>query len=377
MDMKLLYLTTKDFSGGMKDGVVKKVKNQIKCFEKYGYKVDYTYVDETDKTVHFVSDDDTVIGTYSVLGGVFNKIIISNYLDKLLLKESYIGSYTRFLGGRTDPWHLAILKKLKNKGIKNVLEFPTYPYDDEGSKFETYIDRCFRGYLKKYVDRVVTHYETDYIYEIKTILSKNAIFVDDYKVISSDSHEALNLIVVASFEVAHGYERLIESIAKYVREKHCREIIVHMVGDGLDRSLYESLVRKYELEKCFIFYGKKMGEELEAIYDKADIAVGCLGLYKKGLNTVSSLKSVEYVSKGLPVINGFSESLFANNKQFVCEFSNDDSLIDMEIVIKWYDGLIEQYGNKEKLIKNVRDYAKKTVDIMTVMKPIVDFINRE
>lgn len=372
---KLIYITTKDFSNGKGDGVVKKILDHIKSFKDTGFSVDYTYIDSRDKSVHFVVDGkDVSVGRYKILGGIFTKVTIYKYLLKLLRKKTYDCAYIRFLGGRTDPWHIDILRILKQYNIKTLLEIPTFPYDEEGSKLETYIDRCFRGFLKKYVDRVVTHYKTDTIYGIETILTKNGIFVDEIKTIASSKHDELNFIAVASFEVAHGYERFIKSLERYEDSNPVKKVIVHMVGEGIERKRYEQLAKDCNVSDYFIFYGRKEGKELDDIYDKADVAIGCLGLYKKGLDTVSSLKSVEYISKGLPVVNGFEEEMFITNKDFVCEFDNDDSLIDIEKIVKWYDKLILQYGNKENLTNCIHKYARENVDISVVMKPIIDYI---
>ncbi len=145
-----------------------------------------------------------------------------------------------------------------------------------------------------------------------------------------------------------------------------------MVGEGTELAYYKSLVQQYKLEESVIFYGKRFGSELDEIYNKSDIAIGCLGLYKKGVNTVSSLKTVEYVSKGLPVVNGFVEDLFSSNPQFVCEFDNDDSPINLCDILGWYEDLIKKYSSKEKLVESIRSFAFETADIKATMRPVMD-----
>ena len=42
--MKILYLSTWDFTNEASDGVCRKLYSQIGVLEKYGYKVDFVYI---------------------------------------------------------------------------------------------------------------------------------------------------------------------------------------------------------------------------------------------------------------------------------------------------------------------------------------------
>lgn len=379
--MKLIYLSTKDFSNGNGDGVVKKILNHIKCFEKSGFDVDYTYTDSRDNTVHFVQGGrDIVIGRYKILSGVFCKTIIYKYLKNHLSELKYDCTYIRFLGGRTDPWHLDILRVLKKHNVRIVLEITTYPYDDEGSKFETFIDRMFRWRLKKYVDIITTFSVDDEIFGIKTIVTKNGVDVDSIKKIDSSNSDAkqINLIAVSSFINYHGYERLLNGLGEYYKNHgDGKKVMLHMVGDGTEMEYYKQIVSDYSIEDKVIFYGFKSGSELDTIYDKADVAIGSLGIYKIGLNTVSSIKTKEYISRGLPVAAGFYEiGLFDENTDFFLNVGNDASYIDIPTVIDWYDKIIKKYGDKEKLVNTIRQYAYDNVDMSIVLKPVIDYLKK-
>lgn len=379
--MRILYLTTKEFDNGTKDGVVKKIRNQMDCFIKAGHDVNYTYLDAKNKTMHFVSDNDIEIGSYSSLGGVYTKKIIASFLKNHLNDIKYDCSYIRFLGGRTDPWHLKILSLLHSHGIKVVLEMPTYPYDNEGSRFETFIDRMFRYDLKKYTDRIVTYSSHSEIFGIGTINTKNGVDVDSIrrKACSSDTNETINLIAVSSFINYHGYERLLTGLGEYYKgnkEVEVRDVVLHMVGDGSEMDYYKQIVADYHIEDKVVFYGFQSGDALDAIYDKADIAVGSLGIYKIGLETVSSIKTKEYISRGLPIVAGFYEiGLFDENTEFFLNVGNNESNVDISTIIDWYDKILDKYGDKEKLVDTIRQYAYDNADMSIVMKPVVDYLS--
>lgn len=92
------------------------------------------------------------------------------------------------------------------------------------------------------------------------------------------------------------------------------------------------------------------------------------------MSTISSLKSVEYLAKGLPVISGCVEDImeYEEGKKFFKIFPNDESIIDMEQVIDFYDSICEV--SDKGLHKEIREYAKKTVDMSVVMKPVINYI---
>ena len=149
----------------------------------------------------------------------------------------------------------------------------------------------------------------------------------------------------------------------------------HMVGEGGELDLYKSLVKKYHLEKYVIFYGKMTGKEIDAIYDRADIAMVAFAFYKAGITISSTLKMKEYLAKGLPAVSGCYEDSFGKEDvDFYLGFANDDSTVDIEKVVRFYEDNLKKYGSREALRDKIRTYAKEKVDMFVVMKPVVDFI---
>ena len=371
----IVYVTLKDFSLGNADGVVKKINNQIECFRKSGFSVDLVCINEKQKSVMLINaDGEREIAEFKRFSGIFGAKEIAKYLKD----KNYDAAYIRYFG-RTDPWFLDVLKTLKKNNVKILVEIPTYPYDKEKKWWDLVTDKAYRGKLKKYVDRIVTFSHHSEILGIRTINTRNGVDIEKFTPRKcNDTNESVNLIAVADFEIAHGYERILNALADYYENTNDskREVYIHMVGKGVDSGLYEGIVSERRIDKYVTFYGKQYGDSLNDIYDKADIGIGCLGLYKKGLEFVSSLKSVEYLAKGLPVINGFKEDIFEDEKEFVIEFSNDDSIFDINDILSWYDSLLKKYGSKEKLLENVRIFARKKADIRETMKPVIEYINK-
>ena len=94
----------------------------------------------------------------------------------------------------------------------------------------------------------------------------------------------------------HGIDKIID-LATHLPAS-CFEIVGFMRSDLSDLSIPDN-VR---------FHGPKYGKELEAIYQKCDVGIGTLALHRRGMNTTSALKPLEYLIFGLPVILGYTET---------------------------------------------------------------------
>lgn len=375
MNKKLVYITVYDLGKGKSSGVVKKILQQIETFSRNEFEVDFFYVNKKTNSLYFVSGgEEILIGTSKWIKGIEYWKLIKGFLQTRV----YDAAYVRHTG-RIDPWVLSVLKLLKKKSTKVVYEFPTFPYDKlstltKGSA-DLIVDRLFRNQLKKYVDKVATYSKHKYIYGIPTIQVSNGIFVDDVNVIDKVEvkKNTIELIAVAAFHAYHGYDRLIKAIGKYYQEGGKRQILLHLVGEGTVIEEYKKLLKIYNIEKNVIFYGGRYGEELSAIYNKADIAVSVLAAYREDIYYSSALKVREYLSKGLPIITGCEEDIFRKKKEkFVLEFSNDDSEIDIKKIVHFYDDMYGE-GNREKLHLQIKEFAKQNVDWSVVLQPIIAF----
>ncbi len=285
-----------------------------------------------------------------------------------------------------DLRYYNFLKRIRNTypNAKILVEIPTYPYVGELLVSKTmwpfyFKDIYRRNRLKRVVDKIVTFTKDDAIFGIPTIRTQNGIVVDNIIPVKNqnENRAEIHLIAVSVCMPSHGYERCIRGLADYYRKQdtHCKTVLLHMVGDGDELGRYKRLVKSNGLERYVRFYGKKTGKELDAIYDKADVALGVFGLYKVKVNVCSPLKTKEYLSKGLPVISGFHEDSFeGGNVDFYLEFANDDSNVDIGRIVEFYDGLLEKYQSKKALRDVIRSYAKEHVDMAIAMKPIIDYI---
>ncbi|AGT42705.1 glycosyltransferase [Treponema pedis] len=347
-----------------KDGVLKKIAGQIKAFKNAGIQIELFNVGE--KKVNYF---------FRFFFSLFNKKqYLLGKIDNLKgLDFVYIRNFVPINIGC-----IFLLKYLHRMGSKIIYEFPTYPYDGEHTGFKGFffliIDRLFRRFLKKYVDYVSTYSDDDKIFGIPTIRMVNGIDCSDIHVIKlTENKSGLNLIAVANFNQWHGYDRLIEGLNEYCKSKLSGKVYISFVGDGPDLENYKRKVIDYDLRDFIFFHGSLSGEDLDAEFNKADLAICSLGCHRINIFKGSFLKSREYLARGLPMISSTRIDILDTSFPYIHYVPENESPIDINSIIKFYDTLILKESRSAQ-IKNIRCFAEKYCDIKITMQPIIQIV---
>lgn len=277
------------------------------------------------------------------------------------------------------------LKKLRknNPSAKIVIEFPDFPNTIwMKSIFYAGIflkDFYARKFYKKYIDRFAV-WNDDYkeIYGVKTVSYKNGIEVDRIPIKNHLPHinGSLRLIAIGSMFRFHGFDRLLRGLKIYYESSHTKVVYIDIVGSDLggERKKYEKYVVQNNLSEYVTFYGRKEGKELAELFDKCDIAVSSLGMYRIGFKYASSLKSREYLARGIPIVAGCPIDVIHNTDFNYCiEFPNDNSAINIDKIIEWYDSLLVS-KSPEEMANEIRDFAKKNCDTSVVMNNVIEYL---
>lgn len=221
------------------------------------------------------------------------------------------------------------------------------------------------------VNRVIQYAEESsyfsFLNKSRTYLMGNGIDLSSIplKVNPEASSKKVQLIAVANVESWHGYDRVIQGIAAY-REKFKDELAVtfSIVGEGGEIPKLKELAAALKLESEVFFLGKVDGDALFALYDTANIAIGSLGLHRKGLTSASSLKDREYCAVGLPFVASGFDCDFSPTYPYRYSISLTDDALDIEKLLDWYRG-INPVDSKE-----IRGYALMHCDFEAKIRKI-------
>ncbi|MEG2928604.1 MAG: glycosyltransferase [Oscillospiraceae bacterium] len=346
-------------------GVEKKILGQIKALEQLGNEVWYFTFENGMLTVNHSGKQhplfpvkDSMASYYLALEKGSRMICRSRDLDLAYIRRIFC-----------TPMHLKTLHMLRAKGVFLVEELPTYPYDGESANYKqlsyrvtAVVDKLCRGGFKRYLDYFVTYSQDKTIFGVPTICLENAIDFDNIQFRPTVfPKKEINLVGVSAMCPWHGYERVIKGLARYYERPRKIQVNLHLVGQGPEKAGWEELTAALGLERYVTFYGHKTGEELNAIFDKCQVGVGSLGFYKIGLTAGSPLKTREYAAMGKPFIYAMEDRSVAQVAGFCLKVDNCDAAINIETVVKFYDGIRLEQGLCERLNKfAVKNYSWET-----------------
>lgn len=375
--IKLLFLIFHGIDNAG-SGIGKKIKNQFQALKNLGINSSISYL-RTDNNHQYDGRliDNQLLEEYTTKYGIdkrfrwrfkFKKLI--DYIEKENVNTVFI-RYTHF----ANPFFIHFLKKLKKLGVYVLMEIPTYPYDAEYKntkpivKIAKQIEAIYRQSFKKYVDKMVTFSNAKEIFGVKTIKINNGIELNSIPLKTSTNHKnEIHLIAVATMQFWHGYDRLIEGFKNYYSTEQSIKVILHFVGDSSNtESLkYKHLVESYKLGSYILFHGFKHGRELDELFNKSDLAVGCLGVHRKNITYIKSLKNSEYCARGIPFIYSEVDNSF-ENKSFVLKIPPDESPVDIKHLINfWHSNTF----NPEKIRKFAEEYLTWEKQMEKIVKHI-------
>lgn len=278
---------------------------------------------------------------------------------------------------------IRLFKKIKkhSPSTKIIFEIPTYPYIPEIVKNGLFKELPFiikdyvnHNLLRKYVDLITTFSPDTKIWGIKALPLKNGV---DFSSISMPLRQpkdnTIEVIEVSCPNYWHGYDRFLAGMGEYYKKGGTRNIIFHMVGEGMAVPQYHKLVKEYQLEEHVVIYGNKSGDELNEIYKRSFLGLDGLARHRSGNLTNSSLKSREYAAMGIPFVSSVDIDFAEKDWPYLMQVPQDETPIDMNKVIEFYDKVYSSRDCNE-VANEIRTYAESRCDMKVVMQPLVEYI---
>jgi hypothetical protein len=348
----------------------------------------YLYLSNLSKVALYNVEESTLkeINTFSYSNfTVYNK---NSIIRKIKEFFRYNSSLT-FLDDIIDLYKIDILyyriappiNKLfslaKKRELIKIIEIPTYPFENEFKKARGSIEYnlFWKNGMKKFENfaDIIVAISSDNTFNVdkKIVLINNGIRLEDIKIKNQNKHSSINLLSIANVAFWHGYDRIIKGLYEYYKKNPNKEVYYHSVGEGPELENLKNLVKELKLEKYVIFHGTKVGEELDKIVDDSDIAFGSLGNHRKGLYGDSALKNREYCARGIPFVIASNDQDFQESFPYVFRIPKDDSPVDIDKVINWYENLSKKHPDYSL---EMRKYAEENLSWDAKMKPVIEKI---
>lgn len=181
--------------------------------------------------------------------------------------------------------------------------------------------------------------------------------------------QTLQLIGVASVNYWHGFDRVIRAM-KLVNDRKSKkfEIQFTVVGDGPELQELKDMVLQLNLTENVFFTGMLEGDALFEAYERAHLAIGSLGLLRKGLTEASELKAREYCAVGIPFLATGRDPDFPDETPFRIVVDPSD---EINTLIAVFDSLDEKLNAstpeamRRFAIDNL-DYQRKLMKILSL-----------
>ena len=343
--MKALFLIFHGFDPS--NGISKKIHYQVKALKQCGLDVELCYYNVASDGCRCWKVEDRVIADLGTGIGAKLKRRIDYLPIVQYVKENKIGFVYMRSDHNANPFTISMVKSMKRRGAKVVMEIPTYPYDQEyvtrKMKMELAVDRLFRHSLAKQLDGIVTFSNALQIFGKDTIRISNGIDFDaiPLKEQQNDTSKELHLIAVAEIHYWHGYDRLIRGLAEYYRTNPNYKVYFHLVGlfaGEMERDTCMTVVKENHLESYVVCHGAKHGKELDELFERCDFAIGSLGRHRSGITYIKTLKNREYAARGFSFIYSETDEDF-DSKPYVLKAPADESPIDINQIINFYNSL--------------------------------------
>jgi glycosyltransferase involved in cell wall biosynthesis len=357
---KALFLIFHGFDPN--NGISKKISYQVNALRECGLEVHLCYMDETDGKRRIVDDD--VIADYG--SGLLSKIrkrtefrSIADYAISHHIEFVYIRS-----NHNANPFTIRMVRRMKQAGMKVVMEIPTFPYDSEyeaqGISRQIFQDRLFRVQLARQLDAIVTFSDYNQIFGQRTICISNGIDFGSISVKTrvNDTSKQLNLIGVAEIHKWHGFDRLVKGLANYYAKPQEYQVIFHLVGyffSDDDEKWFRQLLAEQKMDRYVILHGKQHGNRLDDIFNSCDFGIGSLGRHRVGIQKIKTLKNREYAARGIPFLYSETDSDF-DQKTYVLKVPADESPVDISKIISFYRQLTM---SPQQIRDSIRDLSWK------------------
>ncbi len=362
------YLASSAYVKGVEYGsVAGKIAGQVKAFERAGIACDLIPIATPANRLQNVVNWAPFLPT---LEGWDPSLVKPEHDFLYIRKPIFSRRFIRFLRK----------VKAQNAAIRIILEIPTYPYDEEMqgaiARVSLAQDRHYRKHLHGLIDRIADLSQHGQIFSVPTLGIFNGIQVESIsKRTPSLADGQMHIVSVSGMCRWHGIDRAIAGLKNYyANESNEKQIFLHLAGRGPELQNLKAMVDDAHLNDYVRFYGELKQSELESIYDKCTIGLECLGCHRKKLELSSSIKSREYLAKGVPFVFSTPIDIMKGSCfDFALQVPDDESPIDFTHVANYHDKL---YANEDEqaLIDRIRSFAEEHVSVDSAMSSVVRYL---
>jgi glycosyltransferase involved in cell wall biosynthesis len=322
-------------------GVEKKLKHQAIAAKKKGIDIDFIilnfYINETKDNIKFVkltTHRNKFISTFQ------KKFLRFSLIENSLNLDNYDYLIIRYPG-----IDFSAFRFVKKFGYKTITEHHTDEVSEAKSAnnniryfLEKYLSPFFLRKIKAFI-AVTQEIEEVELKKIKqkknSIVISNGIDVENIKFTKFQKFNGkeINILFIASyFSPWHGLDLFLKSLETYNGDIKLRVFIIGNVSANDKKTVKQ--FEKYENVKIYL-EGRKDGEELDNFFQKSNIALSSLALFRKSMKEACALKTREYLARGIPFVYGYIDTDLTGNEEFALRIDVQNEGIEIDKIINF------------------------------------------
>ncbi len=364
---KILYITNVNIEGKYLQGVILKIKGQLKAFKDNGFDADLLYAGNNEKMIL-----QTAEGKWKEFKGA-RQVNSNNFFIKLIshFKVAWLGSinfqycYDAIVNNRYDAVYLRFylpgtgliqfLTRFKQDrpSTKILLEYPTLNVTTEMKKRDWvgritwFLNSNKVNQLNQQADYIITLTKDKSLFNKPAIFMANGMDMDAINPVPVPllKNEIILLGVASDCAFYHGFDKVIKGISIYNKKQgYGIRVSFRIISNPLSKNVdyLKNLVKELGVEELVSFELPKSREELKEDYNKVHIGIGTLAMHRINMMDNYSLKHREYAAFGLPFIMSKGDDYFENSP-FVFVVERDEEPIDLQQVVDFYRLLQKNY----------------------------------
>ncbi|MDM0906262.1 glycosyltransferase [Clostridium perfringens] len=255
---------------------------------------------------------------------------------------------------------LSFLKMSKKKGILIYYEIPTYPYFAEQIRTSR---RKHRAIIRLALDIIFWPFIYLNIHHLVIIKSNskvkiykkmveitNGAFIDNIvsKKYNLIPNNIFSMVAVGTLYPYHGYDRVLKGLKNCNERVDGKIVEFNVVGSSDTINDLKKQANNLGL-KHVKFLGIKSTEELNYLYEKFDIGLGCLALHRRNADIDTTIKIIEYYCRGVPVVTSGSSPMDSYCEKYTVHVEDSEEPIDIGKIYQQYSKLT--YKDKVNISK--------------------------
>ncbi|MEM3658339.1 MAG: glycosyltransferase family 4 protein [Candidatus Hadarchaeum sp.] len=325
-NIKIAYYAPVDF--GVGSGVVKKIVAQAEAWEELGAEVKiFAYT--ASRRLWSGLPLNLVVPSYK--GNLCTRLFVVNHIIDEILAWKPDVVYMRI--GFYYPSFERLWKR-----IPTVVEVNTKERDEARLhlsylKYRYHVATVDRFFKKAAGIVCVTFELAEMLQQFKipiTVIS-NGIKLSEYKVLPPPSTSDITAVFIG-----HAWEKSKYGERRASYKYHGLDKVIQL--SGILKNWQFVIIGFSASELPTIppnvrFFGYLQRAEYEPILGNADVGIGSLSLYLKGMNEACPIKVREYLAFGLPVIAGYRDTDFLEGAPFLLQLPNTEDNVVKNITV--------------------------------------------